>query len=65
MIGLDNLMSYEPAFLVDLVFEKVEDDSLACGSTVLATNDVSIPVIADNSALHIDRSWSHWMVASC
>ena len=35
MIGLDDLISCEPEVLVDLVFEKVEDDSLACGTQFL------------------------------
>ena len=35
MIGLADLISCESAVLVDLVFEKVEDDSLACGPQFL------------------------------
>ena len=35
MIGLADLISDEPAVLVDLFFEKVEDDSLACGTQFL------------------------------
>ena len=44
MFGLDNLISLVDLFFSDwsTCFFQIEEDSLACGSTVLAINHVSI-----------------------